>query len=430
MIYFVRCELHRDSSRLPFIVDSKGVAHPIPLRSGVEIIQAGDEHWTRCKVVSYNGPIHRIKIPNMPEFSVDEDSIMVQATADDTLKLENKFYLPIHFDQEAGEYYIDRAKPLPPLYLGEGKIPIEWFCGREYIRLDKIRVNSGGPTTAFFGEREFELGQTSVAVIDPEVSIYIENFTFNSNGDGRVEKQDLPVPADKVRVGESGAKRSTDVDHVAYHLIHPIFLRRMAKVMAEGKRKYGAYNWMKGFPIGETLDHLVEHLMKYQEADTSEDHLGHAACNLMFIMVFDAIYPELAAKAKYALGGKASDAMLGKIDTTIPLEFCWTFLEKARATDRLGDPDHLFRQYLSDCHRYEKKWLEWEDFKSQLDSIRGEGHVDEYFGIMRAEGGQPSYDGYLVAAKNRKWENPITKETFDRMVAEGWEKRIALDQAV
>lgn len=51
--------------------------------------------------------------------------------------------------------------------------------------------------------------------------------------------------------------------------------------MAEGAEKYGEHNWEKGFPMGSILNHAIAHVYAYLSGDRTEDHLGHAATNLL-----------------------------------------------------------------------------------------------------------------------------------------------------
>lgn len=85
----------------------------------------------------------------------------------------------------------------------------------------------------------------------------------------------------------SGAKRSADVNHLAYHLMCPTALHCLAATLAAGRDKYGEDNWTKGMPIADTLNHTLAHLMKYIGGDRTEAHLAHALCNLMFILHFE-----------------------------------------------------------------------------------------------------------------------------------------------
>jgi len=98
---------------------------------------------------------------------------------------------------------------------------------------------------------------------------------------------------EQMKQHHTGAVRSSDADNVAYHLISPVGLRRIAETYAEGSKKYGDYNWEKGFNVGETLNHTVRHIYMFLDGDKSEDHLAHAAWNLIAVMHFQERMPHL-----------------------------------------------------------------------------------------------------------------------------------------
>ena len=60
----------------------------------------------------------------------------------------------------------------------------------------------------------------------------------------------------------------------------------MAEAMARGLEKYPKDNWKKGLPIDDCLNHAIRHQYLWLEGDRSEDHLAHAACNLMMAIHF------------------------------------------------------------------------------------------------------------------------------------------------
>lgn len=84
---------------------------------------------------------------------------------------------------------------------------------------------------------------------------------------------------------ESGATRGAVEER--YDLLPLAGLRRGAAAMAKGARTHGEGNWMKGIPVSHCLNHALKHIVQYMEGDTSEDHLGHAVCNLMMACHFD-----------------------------------------------------------------------------------------------------------------------------------------------
>ena len=104
---------------------------------------------------------------------------------------------------------------------------------------------------------------------------------------------------------QSGAVRSSDADNEAWHLMSPIGLRRVAETCREGERKYDAYNWEKGMPTAEILNHAIRHIYLYLAGDRSEDHLAHTAWNMLAAMHSEELWPELNAGTLRQEGCKA-----------------------------------------------------------------------------------------------------------------------------
>lgn len=91
----------------------------------------------------------------------------------------------------------------------------------------------------------------------------------------------------------SGAVRSSDAEQTRYDLISPIGLRAVAAACAEGAAKYGDFNWEKGMPANDMLNHAIRHLYMFLGGDRSEDHLGHACWNVMGAIHSLEVWPEL-----------------------------------------------------------------------------------------------------------------------------------------
>ena len=91
----------------------------------------------------------------------------------------------------------------------------------------------------------------------------------------------------------SGAVRSADADDVRYDLITPVGLRRLAETCAEGAAKYGDVNWQKGIPASQMLNHAIRHLYLWLAGDDREDHLAHAAWNILGVCHFEERLPEM-----------------------------------------------------------------------------------------------------------------------------------------
>jgi len=84
---------------------------------------------------------------------------------------------------------------------------------------------------------------------------------------------------DAFKLYDTGARRSHLTER--YDLVPLIGLKRVALTMAEGAEKYGLNNWEKGFPVNDILNHALAHIFNHLAGDRSEDHLGHAAANLL-----------------------------------------------------------------------------------------------------------------------------------------------------
>lgn len=80
---------------------------------------------------------------------------------------------------------------------------------------------------------------------------------------------------------DTGAVRSADCDQVRYDLITPIGLRALAKTYAEGAERFGACNWENGMPVTDLLNHAIAHIYNFLGGDRAEDHLAHAAWNVL-----------------------------------------------------------------------------------------------------------------------------------------------------
>lgn len=80
---------------------------------------------------------------------------------------------------------------------------------------------------------------------------------------------------------QTGAVRSADAESVRYDLISPIGLKAVAEACAEGAEKYDDYNWERGMPASDLLNHALRHIYEFLAGDRSENHLGHAAWNLL-----------------------------------------------------------------------------------------------------------------------------------------------------
>lgn len=93
----------------------------------------------------------------------------------------------------------------------------------------------------------------------------------------------------------TGAVRNGDCNDVRYDLISPIGLLALARTYAEGAGKRGDHNWENGMPVNDLLNHAIAHIYKYLAGDRTEDHLGHAAWNVLGAIHSAECWPDMNA---------------------------------------------------------------------------------------------------------------------------------------
>jgi hypothetical protein len=84
---------------------------------------------------------------------------------------------------------------------------------------------------------------------------------------------------DETVTNELGGKQSK-IEH-RLSLLPPEAVLRVGAILTTGAAKYGADNW-RLIPQRDHIDHALRHIVMYLSGDTSEDHLGNAACRTLF----------------------------------------------------------------------------------------------------------------------------------------------------
>lgn len=113
-----------------------------------------------------------------------------------------------------------------------------------------------------------------------------------------VTRRVVPAAAEHTEPGVTakfgtGAVRSDTFEEFRYDLISPIGLREVARTCAEGAKKYSDFNWEKGMPVHDLLNHAIAHCYEFLSGDRSEPHLGHAAWNLLAAIHSNELWPQL-----------------------------------------------------------------------------------------------------------------------------------------
>ena len=94
---------------------------------------------------------------------------------------------------------------------------------------------------------------------------------------------------------DSGAVRSADAAHLDFTSLPLIGLLAVARTSGEGAEKYGRYNYMKGMPVHDLLNHVLRHIILFILGDRSEPHLEHAAWGLLAAIQSHTLDPEVSA---------------------------------------------------------------------------------------------------------------------------------------
>ena len=112
---------------------------------------------------------------------------------------------------------------------------------------------------------------------------------------GRLLGDGLTAVAGTTAKFGTGAVRSDTFEEFRYDLVSPIGLREVARACAEGAAKYGDWNWERGMPVHDLLNHAIAHIYGFLSGDRSEPHLGHAAWNLLAAIHSNELWPALNA---------------------------------------------------------------------------------------------------------------------------------------
>lgn len=90
---------------------------------------------------------------------------------------------------------------------------------------------------------------------------------------------------------KSGIKH--DINKLKWNLLPLHLLNGTVKVLTQGEKKYGAYNWqLLSNPKERYFAASMRHLVSYQQGELSDpesgcSHLDHAIANLIFLKHFD-----------------------------------------------------------------------------------------------------------------------------------------------
>lgn len=76
-------------------------------------------------------------------------------------------------------------------------------------------------------------------------------------------------------------------------LIPPVWTEAMMRVLENGAKKYGVYNWQKGLNYSSVVDSLERHVLAFRngedrDKESGEYHMAHVAVNALFLLYYQA----------------------------------------------------------------------------------------------------------------------------------------------
>lgn len=87
-----------------------------------------------------------------------------------------------------------------------------------------------------------------------------------------------------MRTNKSGFQRNDDNHNLRYDLIPHFMLERLARLYADGAKKFGERNWQKAHTIEDYVSFeasAFRHFMAYKKGKTDEDHFSRIIFNLV-----------------------------------------------------------------------------------------------------------------------------------------------------
>lgn len=109
-------------------------------------------------------------------------------------------------------------------------------------------------------------------------------------------------PAYAELISEASATKH-DQEKPDMALLPFVGLEKVADAMTYGKKKYSAHNWRKGLGYTRLLSATLRHVSAYlrgedKDPESGISHLAHACCNLLMVLEFETVKPEMDDRFK------------------------------------------------------------------------------------------------------------------------------------
>lgn len=187
---------------------------------------------------------------------------------------------------------------------------------------------------------------------------------------------------------EKGTAWRYNQGKIPLHLVSPIFIYEVGKVLAHGARKYSERNWEKGgnwsIPIASADRHWKAFLCgEDRDMDTGLLHLSHLACNIMFLICYYFLCPDKddrsamnkAIHDKWLAATAAEDRSnnTNKVSQVIPIDLPYKdnkvsirkLIEKKALEYGIADIDAEIEAMAEDI----KKHREQQEFNKFVDEV-------------------------------------------------------------
>lgn len=153
----------------------------------------------------------------------------------------------------------------------------------------------------------------------------------------------------------TGAVRSADANHLDWASIPWIGLFGVARTAAEGREKYGRFNYLQGMPIPDSFNHVMTHLAKCALGNWHGSDLDHAIWGLLNIRQQLILNPQADASELLSPGATIPPEMQKRLNDERDVLSAKREAGEFKDSDRwelrdLPQIQEILKQRLSSCN--------------------------------------------------------------------------------